>query len=189
VLLTATLLALGGVALSACSGDTGTVAVVGDSITVQTKEHLDPDIDWNVAASIGATSAQMVPEAQRLAGEGPSQAVINLGTNDALQQVPVQDTEATLESIVGAFDDSRCVHLVTLGTQLPDSGQPPASQLAGQLNDWMRRFADEHDNVSIIDWDEELAGEDELLLDDHIHPNVPGRERLAAMMADAVEGC
>jgi lysophospholipase L1-like esterase len=188
VLLIPTLLVLG-VAATACSGDTGTVAVVGDSITFQTKEHLDPDLQWDVAASIGATSAQMVPEAQRLAGEGPSQAVVNLGTNDALQQVPVQDTEATLESIVGAFDDSRCVHLVTLGTQLPDSGEPPASELAGQLNDWMRRFAEEHDNVSIIDWDEELAGGDELLLDDHIHPNVPGRERLAAMMADAVEGC
>lgn len=188
MLLTTTVLVVG-VVSSACSGGTGTVAVVGDSITFQTKEHLDPEVNWDVAASIGATSAQMLPEAQRLAGEGPSQAVINLGTNDALQQIPVQDTEATLESIVGAFDDSRCVHLVTLGTQLPASGEPPASELAGQLNDWMRRFADERDNVSVIDWDEELAGEDQLLLDDHIHPNVPGRERLAAMMADAVESC
>ena len=175
----------------ACSGGGGPVAVVGDSITYQTRDHLDEDVQWDVAASIGATSAQMLPEAQRLAGAVPSQAIINLGTNDALQQVPAAETEATLEAIVGAFDDGRCVHLVTIGTQLPDSGDPPAGSTARELNDWMRRFADDHDDVQIIDWDQEVSAEagSELLLDDMIHPNNPGRERLAEMMAEAVDGC
>ena len=175
----------------ACSGGGGPVAVVGDSITYQTRDHLDEDVQWDVAASIGATSAQMLPEAQRLAGAVPSQAIINLGTNDALQQVPAAETEATLEAIVGAFDDGRCVHLVTIGTHLPDSGDPPAGSTAWELNDWMRRFADDHDDVHVIDWDREVSAEagSELLLDDMIHPNNPGRERLAEMMAEAVDGC
>lgn len=51
--------------------------------------------------------------------------------------VPVEQTIAELSAIVDAFSASRCVHLVTVGTQLPPSGvDAPAA--AAAVNDWIR---------------------------------------------------
>lgn len=179
--------------MSACAllrGDP--VAMVGDSITVLIGDDLDGGVaDWKVEAVIGATAAEMVPAGEGLASDSPTQAVLNLGTNDALTQVPAQDAVAALDTLVGAFDGTDCTHLVTLSTVLPDEGSPPAPQTATAINEWIRARADADDRLRIVDWNARLVGEGgaELLEDDRIHPNETGQAELAAMIEQSVGSC
>jgi lysophospholipase L1-like esterase len=179
---------------SGCSGSSPDVAVVGDSITVLLQDRLSSGSDgeaWNVAATNGATAADMQPAAAQLASAPHDQAVIDLGTNDALRQVPTAETLGVLGAMLDAFGDADCIHLVTVTTRLPPSGEPPAPQSAQLINDWIRATADERDEVHVIDWDQETAaaGGEQLLESDLIHPNAQGQEQLEAMIRDAVSDC
>jgi lysophospholipase L1-like esterase len=177
---------------TSCSSTPSDVAAVGDSITVQVQDQLTSGDEsrWDVAATIGATAEQMRPGAAELAAGGHDQAVINLGTNDALEGVPRNTTVANLEAMLDGFSGVDCTHLVTVSTELPESGTD-APAAAAAINEWLRRTADERDGVEIIDWQAEVAapGGDELLRPDRIHPNEQGRERLVEMMRDAVGAC
>ncbi len=179
-----------GVLSTACSSTPSDVAVVGDSITVLIEDRLSSGAynQWDVAATIGATVEQMRPGAKELVSGQHDEAIINLGTNDALEGVPRRTTIANLEAMIDSFSGVDCIHLVTVGTELPASGvNAPAA--AAEINDWLRRTADERDNVAIIDWQAEIAAEGGLLRPDRIHPTERGRTRLVEMMRDAVGSC
>lgn len=182
---------LGALALlaAACSSSPQDVAVVGDSITVLVGDRLGSvEHRWDVEATIGATAQQMRPAAQQLASSPHDQAIVNLGTNDALGGVALDTTTTNLRAIIDGFDDVDCVHLVTITTQLPPSGTD-AGRAAAEINDWLRATADGSDRVRLIDWDAEVAGSADLLRPDGIHPNDRGRARLVDLMADAVSSC
>ena len=175
-----------------CSSTPSEVAVVGDSITVLIEDRLSSGADnrWDVAATIGATAQQMRPGAEELASGRHDQVIINLGTNDALDGVPRRTTVAQLDAMLSGFSGVDCIHLVTVGTQLPASGvDAPAA--AAAINEWIRRTAEERDGVDVIDWQGEISGDraGELLRPDRIHPNERGRTRLVRMMRDAVASC
>jgi lysophospholipase L1-like esterase len=180
---------LGALALlaAACSSSPQDVAVVGDSITVLVEDRLGRvDHRWDVEATIGATAQQMRPAAQESSPH--EQAVVNLGTNDALGGVALNTTTANLQAIIDGFDDVDCVHLVTINTQMPPSGTD-AGRAAAEINDWLRATADGSDRVRLIAWDAELSKSDDLLRPDGIHPNDRGRARLVDLMADSVSSC
>jgi lysophospholipase L1-like esterase len=170
------------------------VALVGDSITNIVGPQLQSDgpHEWQVEATDGITAPEMVERAQMLAATAPDQVVVNLGTNDALQQKSVEEAIAAIGSIVDAFGGARCIHLVTLSARLPSFGQtPPAPETAERINEWIRTVADERDRVRVIEWDEEVGDDDglELLKADRIHPNAEGQERLRDLIERAVGGC
>ncbi len=176
---------------AACSSTPKNVAVVGDSITFMTKDQLaaGSDDQWDVAAMPGATAEQMQGSAAELATRPHDQAIVNLGTNDALRGVPLETTTASLQAIVDAFAGVECVHLVTITEQLPDEDRP-APQAAAAINEWIRQLDDQRDDVHVIDWQAETEGDGvELLEADHVHPNAEGSERLVGMVRDAAGGC
>jgi lysophospholipase L1-like esterase len=170
------------------------VALVGDSITNIVGPQLQAEgrHDWQVEATDGVTAPEMVERAQLLAATAPEQVVVNLGTNDALQQKSVDEAIAAIGAMVDAFGSARCVHLVTISTRLPSFGQtPPAPETAERINDWIRATADEREQVRVVAWDEEVGDDDglELLKADRIHPDEQGQERLRKLIERAVSGC
>lgn len=184
------------VALGACTSRSVDVALVGDSIGNQVAPLLQDDSDhrWTFAVQDGRRAVGMVEEAEVVAGSAITEAVVELGTNDVLQQVPVPETTAALGRIVDALagGGARCIHLVTVSTLLPTFGrQPAADDAAQQLNDWMRRTADERDDVALVDWDGELrdAGGTDLLESDRIHPNAEGTALLRELLDAAPGSC
>src|SRR5262245_22420868 len=95
----------------------GPVAVVGDSITfVSTgaiRGELETESPPEVKSVLGATTERMLPAARRMAATRPRQAVIELGTNDVLQQVPIDEAEQRYTTMVDAFEQAGvdCIHL------------------------------------------------------------------------------
>src|SRR4051794_5044106 len=83
------ILALVGAACGSPSGPK--VGIIGDSITdlSQSALHgaLDPRYDVELVGKFGARADEVVPEAKVIAASHPREAIINLGTNDALQRV------------------------------------------------------------------------------------------------------
>lgn len=176
-------------AVSACSS-TESTGVVGDSITVMTSDELEAsEQDWDVEAVIGATAGEMVAPAEQLSERSPDQVVLNVGTNDALQRLPVDRATTDLERLVATFGDARCVHLVTISTGLPPTGEPPSADIAAQINEWIEQRAGGDERLRVIDWDAEVSAEPDLMMADRIHPDDSGQERLASMMAEAVRSC
>jgi lysophospholipase L1-like esterase len=175
--------------VSACSSAPQDVAVVGDSITVLVEDRLQrTDQRWAVEATVGATAQQMRPAAERLASTEQDQAVVNLGTNDALLGVATSTTTQQLQAIVDGFADADCVHLVTINTSLPASGVA-AGSAAQRLNEWMRSVAEGDERIRLVDWDAEVARSGDLLRPDGIHPNERGRARLVDLMGEAASSC
>jgi hypothetical protein len=173
----------------ACSSSPQDVAVVGDSITVLVEDRLQrTDQRWDIEATVGATAQQMRPAAAQLASTEQDQAVVNLGTNDALLGVPTSTTTEHLQAIVGGFADAECVHLVTISTSLPASGVA-AGSAAQRLNEWMRSGAEGDERIHLVDWDAEVARSGDLLRPDGIHPNERGRARLVDLMVEAATSC
>lgn len=180
--------------MSSCSLIRGPrVTVVGDSISRQAREDLESRHgDWRVVAEDARTAVSMQAEAHLVAGTRPEHIVVELGTNDALQGLPAEDTIAALGSIVDeAASAADCVHLVTVSTMLPSFGREPAApDTAARLNDWMRAVDGEREGVTVVEWDRALAsrGGEALLVGDRIHPNDAGRELLVELVADSVTG-
>ena len=99
--------------LSSCawmSGPEQHVVVIGDSITNLIKGPLKKDLPGDkyglsVAAINGQTSTEMAPVAAKLArskGSETDQVIINLGTNDVLQQKRPEDAIRSITQIVGS---------------------------------------------------------------------------------------
>lgn len=171
------------------------VVVIGDSISRQARADLESQHgDWRVVAEDARTAVSMQAEARLVAVTRPEHIVVELGTNDALQGLPVEDALAALESILDeATSSADCVHLVTVSTILPYFGREPApSDTAARLDEWMRAAARGRDRVKVLEWDRALVdgGGQSLLVGDRIHPNDEGRALYVDLVAESVsEGC
>ncbi|HKY16165.1 MAG TPA: SGNH/GDSL hydrolase family protein, partial [Microthrixaceae bacterium] len=139
-------------------------------------------------------SEQLQPEAVAAAVTGPTQVILNAGTNDALQHRPWADTAASIEQMVALFPHAECVHVVTLNTHMRDrDGQDQAG--AEEINDAIRALPDRYPNVSIIEWseiiDDDLADHppNGTLTPDTVHPGPEGERVLLGAYDDALQRC
>ncbi len=198
VLLAVIALALVGSRLVALD-DEPPLAVVGDSITVVSSgvlaERLGPDHDVAMAAALGVTVEQMQDEAATLAARRPVQAVIELGSNDVLQDVPLETSRAQLEQMVSTFRDAgtRCVHVVNVSTVMRRNDGRWTGESAQRFNEMAAALAEADDAVVVVDWNGAVVAAEERgesMVPDTVHPDGAGAEALATLVAASLDrGC
>jgi hypothetical protein len=92
--------------------------VVGDSITLQVVDEVRRQAtdEWrlDIRPMPGATVGEMLPAVAAVADAGPEQVIINLGTNNVLRSVPIEQTTADLEVMFDLLASVPCVHVVTV---------------------------------------------------------------------------
>jgi lysophospholipase L1-like esterase len=142
----------------------------------------------------GEELAARVGEATTMAAGKPNQAIVNLGTNDALQHIPIDQSTAALEQILGLFHTAKCVHLVTINTHMRPPNGDVTRPWALALNKLIRKEAADKGNVDVIDWDSINAAavtkaHPDGLTFDGIHPTPSGQRQLIAAYHDAIEHC
>lgn len=194
--------ALASLVLAGCglfSSSKGDAALVGDSITDQSREAFRRELgdDWRlrVEAVPGLTIAEMQGALEAAVAAGPEAVVVNLGTNDVLAEGPLAETAAAdLAAALDVAAEVPCAYAVTVNEHMFQYEDDLEGQ-ARSLNDELRALADERD-IEVIDWSAEVGRQLEAgepggsLTTDTVHPTDPyGQQVLAALYADALDGC
>lgn len=111
----------------------------------------------------------------------PDVVVVELGGNDGLRGLPLEATEANLRAILARVRGAGARPLL-LGMRVPPNLGGYATEFAALYP----RIAEELD-VPLVDFFMEgVGGVPELNLEDQMHPNPAGHERLAATVAPAL---
>lgn len=174
------------------------VALLGDSITDQSRERLHDGLGESyridVRATPGVEISEMVDEARLTMRRPPDQVIVNLGTNDVLNELPPEDSATVLEVLLDQLDEVPCVHLVTINELMVSLEDEGLGQRAASLNEHIRRIAEER-GYEVIDWTAALEGATdepgaEGLLTDTVHLTDEGERLLVNVYEDAVSsGC
>lgn len=173
------------------------VLILGDSITDRGQRILRDEIEATYALSIDGKASfridQQLPSAQRWSTRSFSQVVINLGTNDADQGWPVDQSAQALTEMVGLFPHAVCIHLVTINEQPPElHGRDPAS-VAKQLNKTIRQLSAGDPRVRMVDFDAILRERRENGIDDPtldgVHPTDETHGLLARAIRESLDTC
>ncbi len=189
-------------ATSGCSNAGDSVVVLGDSITAlgygSLEENLGGTYALSISGNFGKTVEQVIPEAQRLAGErNYDQVIINLGSNDVLQELPVDESMAAMRRMVALYPDARCVHLVDINEHMviESTGESRTDQ-AVEFNEALEEFSSSDRRLSVISWNEVASEElnDEqpewsTLTSDSIHPTAQGNEEIDQLYRAALRRC
>ena len=186
-------------AATACSPDPPRVLIIGDSITGLVADDFaqkdEEEFRYTLRATNGATAAEMLAAAEDVDTLNFSQVVINLGTNDALKEVPFDETMASVEQIVDLFPDADCIHVTTINEHILSFDDPAVTERIVAINDGLRALADGRPRIRVIDWNAvveeyEAAGSpDGPLLSDSIHPTEVGQHKLVDLEVGALESC
>ena len=200
---------LGALALSNESGSRSTVdgepvsgldsvAVLGDSITVDTEDtmraRLGDSYDLAIDAVAGLTTTEQIAGADRLVARAvpADQLVVNLGTNDVSFDVPLAESRRSLEAIIGRFGEARCIHLVTITDKAREEDPVVAWAEAVRFNEMLRTLAGDP-RVRFVEWAAVLDANDVdgsgPLLKDRVHPNEAGQVALSDAVGESLAGC
>lgn len=189
------------VVATACSNRGDVVAVVGDSITALDQglleEQLGSDYQLQITGNFGKTVAEVMPEATAMAAKAPAQVIINLGTNDVLQDLPVESSMSSLQQMVDLFPDARCIHLVNINEHMVVQDTTTSrTEQATAFNASLDQLAERDDRVDVIDWNEVAAGAlndaqppTSTLTVDSIHPTEDGNTELNQLYRTALADC
>lgn len=173
------------------------VVLIGDSITANlervARDELSDDWALTVDGEPGFLAGQQVTTAENASRFPFRQAVVNLGTNDAMtSDHDLGETIASLERIVVALQDVPCVHLVTVSEAMVN-GSDDAGARARTVNDAIRSLAARYANVSVVEWaaivEREQRARGEPITTDTVHPDEVGNELLARAYGDALAAC
>lgn len=174
------------------------VGVVGDSITHLSRSAFGEEFEQRLGTSVlidavpGETVAGQVTAAEELLREGPEVLVINLGTNDVYQRVPLEESMADYERILDAAGD-RCVVVTNLNEAMTGRQRGFDDRLTA-FNEALAALAEER-GLRMVDWSGAVADHieahrsDRDILTDTIHPTPRGATLLAQLTADAVARC
>jgi len=182
---------------SAIPADAPLVLVLGDSIAAGL--HLEPSqafpavLQRTLAAEgspfrlvnagvSGDTSAGGLRRLDWLLRQAPDVLVVELGGNDGLRGQPVGDIEARLREIVTRAQGAGA-RVLLLGVRLPPS---LGADYVRTFEELYPRLARELGCAFVPFFMEGVGGDPERMLDDGIHPNARGHERIAANVAPAV---
>lgn len=191
VAVTTSLLATGGLVLSACySGNLSgpRTAIVGDSITVLSTPDIEADIASNYAYQVQATNGYTIAQ-----GEGelntvdtdpagsPVDVVINLGTNDAVQHNPNWQTD--WNNLIAEAQPAGCVILTTLRPILDYQQSVP---IAADINAEIANLVQSDPHFHELDWATFSDDNPQDLSYDGVHPNAQGQADLASLVSDAL---
>lgn len=178
-------------------GDGPTVAVVGDSLTVSSRDELRAALDGysvKIAALRGEGLAGgpfsdrwdqliMAEALADYAADAPDVLVFALGTNDAWQSdLTVEELDAGWDRLLGLFPDT-CLVGVTVTEDAPEAdGYEPAE--AAHINERIRADVD-----VVVDWAAE--GGDARYTDpiDTVHLTPEGAELRSRLIREGVDAC
>ena len=167
------------------SNGTASVAIIGDSITVNSADDLsralEPEYDVDIRAQSGRRIDEMLPALRTALSAHPREVVVNLGTNDVLQAKLHADWRAGFNQLIGLLAPVRCVALTTVSTRLDGPTARPG--VAPEINEALVRAIAAHRNFHIIDWNARIHEPDgaSLIIFDGIHPTPAGELVLAGL--------
>jgi hypothetical protein len=174
------------------------VAIVGDSITEQGESALTQVLsdDWRLSVDgrSGYTVAEQLPAARSLVERGPSQVIVNLGSNDVMKGNDLSQSAADLAEVVAVFPEATCIHLVTVNEGIELGGRSYTDRSAA-LNRSIAALAAADPRVDVIDWSAVVAAYDAgdqadgPILVDTVHPSPRGQLTLALHYAEALAAC
>lgn len=179
--------------LAACGRDEASggaeIVVIGDSVTEQSTEAIAAALagrDVTIEGHSGLRTDELVPVAEdALAGDGPPIAVVLAGYNDLWQG---KDDEAQVDELVEAVADADCSIWVLVPTKGPwDRGNAQALERrvrAAAADAGMAVETGWRDAVDAVDGPDP---DPELVVGDTVHPSDAGKEKVAEVMATAVD--
>jgi lysophospholipase L1-like esterase len=163
------------------------LVLIGDSITHRSADALTAALEdrYNVTivAEDGRTIAEQQAGAAEAAATSPEFVFINLGTNDAVKGVPLEEAEKGLVEMAAKFPDA-CAVFATINQ---NTTIPVYNQKASDLNDWL--FANA---PHIADWNAVVTAgymQQNPVVLDGLHPNELGQQKYAQIISDALDEC
>ena len=100
--------------------------------------------------------------------------LLELGANDGLRGLPLPVIESNLQTLIDRAE-AHGAQVVLLGIMLPTNYGPA---YAGPFREMYTRLAEDNDLPALPFLLEGVATERELMMDDGIHPNAEGQERV-----------
>jgi acyl-CoA thioesterase I len=167
---------------------TGTIAVLGDSLAVSpTREANFPAVlqrrlategdPWRVLnfSRNGATTAEGVARLDEVLAEAPDILIVALGANDGVRGVPVETVRAQLDDIITRAM-TRGIRVLLCGMEAP-----PLNGLRYSLafRGVFPGLAREYDLPLVPFLLTGVVGRPDMNLEDWVHPNALGAERIA----------
>jgi lysophospholipase L1-like esterase len=151
-----------GVVLSGCSlfNARERAGIVGDSITEQVDDAMQATSgdDWrlDIRRVPGATVGEMLPAVAGVAEARPDQVIINLGTNNVLRPVPLEQSVAELEAMFDLLAGVPCVHVLTVHDFILAWDQGDLTYRSQPFNEALVEIATRR-GARVIDWTEVLT--------------------------------
>lgn len=177
--------------------DRPSVAIVGDSITREGERVLRSQLgdrwELRIDGKSGYTIADQQPAAVALAKAGPTQIIVNLGTNDVLLRHSTATLITDLKQLLSEIDAVGCIHVVNIAEGMVRRGNFTAAAM--EANTAIAGLVASSEGVTLVDWANEVRrGEAEPdpegpMLIDTVHPSETGQRRLAALYAEALGSC
>lgn len=180
---------------SAGAEDNPRALILGDSITDHGQKELNITLGPLYALSVEGQDNfrvdDQLPVAERWATRPFQQVVINLGTNDAVQGWPIDQTNAGLQRLVNMFPNARCIHLTTINEHLTGRTDDVGPHAAA-INEQIRAMAAANPRLRIVDWNalveaQRAQGVD--LTSDGVHPTAEGQQLLIDSYEQSMEPC
>ncbi|MCX7282592.1 MAG: arylesterase [Novosphingobium sp.] len=106
----------------------------------------------------------------------PALALVGLGGNDMLRGLPPEETRANLDSILTEFDRRGIPVVLTGMLAAPNLG----ADYAARFNPIWPEMAKKHKAGLVPFFLQPVLGNRALMLDDHVHPNAEGVNRIVA---------
>ena len=163
------------------------LVLIGDSITHRSADVLQASLsdrfDVTVVAEDGRTIGEQQDGASEAAKSSPPYVFINLGTNDAVKGVSVEDAEKGLVDMSAKFPGA-CLVFATINT---NTTIPVYNAKASALNTWL--FANA---PHIADWNSVVTAgwvNHEPVVADGLHPNDLGKAKYAEIIGRALDTC
>lgn len=118
-----------------------------------------------------------------IAGDPPDAAIVELGANDALRGLPPEEAEKNLSAIIQSLQD-KGVTVLLAGMMAPRNLGPDYTEA---FDGMYPRLAERHDVLLYPFFLEGVALQEELLLDDGMHPNEAGVDVIVETILPSVE--
>lgn len=177
--------------------DAPTVVVLGDSLAAGL--HLAEDDAYPAALQrllfarghpfrlvnagvSGDTSAGGLRRMEWVLKSKPDVLIVELGGNDGLRGLPLEQLEANLRSIVRQGREAGA-RVLLAGMQMPPN---LGAEYSGAFTALYPRVAEQEGATFAPEFLRGVGGEPNMLLEDGLHPTAAGHERLASNLADAL---
>jgi len=163
------------------------VLIVGDSVTYQSRANLKEDFAWadelDIKAISGLRTDELLPAAEEGVSHDPSSAAFMPGYNDVLKSYV---DKAKLPEMMDLAAEVPC----SVWLLIPTHGVY-SQQTAEAWNARVRKEAEKHDNVHVVDdWArlvDNSPGYTLVKKEDAVHPNLKGRAAIARVMSDSIK--